>query len=318
MNRGYLWIATMDSQKSRYWTIPKAQAAVRATFFSRGLAPRGDAEDVWLRFSEIQRIIATTESPIGDRTLSRALAGLVEAGGLRKKTDGKFSLYGLVIRLPERIRAYSQAEAKAIEAAGTVGMTGDSSEGWAVYGVPEILPKKYRARFRKAGLAHQATLRKILEDVWDEAALAVLRPARGRVPRKVFRDGEKAITVLEEFNVLGSMGLGYGARFWGMTEGAVPGALRAFQTGMGVATSSEASLPELVSKLVSQIADRPIEDVRPDVNLEIERYQKKFERADKGFKPLWEALTSREKGGASRKLQAARILTASLTSVVHA
>jgi len=307
----------MDSEKSRYWTIPKAQASVRATFFSRGLAPNGEEEEVWLRFSEIQRFIGITESPIGDRTLSRALAGLVETGGLRKKTEGKFSLYALVIQLPERIKAFVQSEAKAIEAAGDVRMRWDSSEGWAVYGVPEILPKKYRARFRRAGLAHQAALRRILEDAWDEAALAVIQPARGRVPRKALRDGEKAITFLEEINVLGSLGLGYGTRFWGMTEGAVPGALRAFQRGMGLTNPSEATLPETISKLVSQIAGRPIEDVSPHVDLELARFEKRLKKADAAFKPLWEVLTRREKERAARRLQAARILTASLTSVVH-
>jgi hypothetical protein len=308
----------MDSEKLRYWTIPKAQAAVRATFFSRGLAPHGEEEEVWLRFSEIQRFIGITESPIGDRTLSRALAGLVETGGLRKKTEGKFSHYALVIQLPERIKAFVQAEAKAIEAAGTVGMRGDRSEGWAVYGVPEILPKKYRARFRKAGLAHRAALRRILKDVWDEAAVAVLRPARGRVSRKVYQEGEKALAILGEFQVLGSMGLGYGARVWGMLEGAVPGSMRAFQRGMGLTTPSEASLPEIISKLVSQIASRPIEDVRPDVDLEFKRFLKRFERAEAAFKPMWGALTPSEKERAVKRLQAARAMTASLTSVVHA
>ncbi len=308
----------MDSEKSRYWTIPRAQAAVRATFFSRGLALQGEEEEVWLRFSEIRRVIGMTESPIGDRTLSRALSGLVAAGGLRKKTEGKFSLYALVIQLPERIKAFAQSEAKAIEAAGSVGMRGDSSEGWAVYGVPEILPKKYRARFRRAGLAHQAALRRILEDIWDEAAVAVLRPSRGRVSREAYREGQKALTTLGEFQVLGSMGLGYGARLWGMLEGAVPGAMRSFQQGMGLTNLSEASLPEIISKLISQIASRPIEYVRPHVDLEFKRFLKKIEKADTAFKPIWGALTPREKERAGRRLQAARILTASLTSVVHA
>ncbi len=308
----------MDSEKSRYWTIPKAQAAIRATFFSRGLALHGEEEEVWLRFSEIRRVIGTTESPIGDRTLSRALSGLVEAGGLRKKAEGKFSLYALVIQLPERIKAFAQSDAKSIEAAGSVGMRGDSSEGWAVYGVPEALPKKYRARFRKAGLAHQGILRRILEDVWEEATVAVLRPARRRVSRKTYREGERALTVLGEFQVVGSMGLGYGTRVWGVLEGAVPGAMRSFQQGMGLTSLSEASLPEIISKLVSQIASRPIEDVRPQVDLQLKRFLRKIEKADAAFKPIWGALTPREKERAGRRLQAARILTASLTSVVHA
>jgi Flp pilus assembly CpaF family ATPase len=86
---------------------------------------------------------------------------------------------------------------------------------------------------------------------------------------------------------------------------------------MGLTNPSEATLPETISKLVSQIAGRPIEDVSPHVDLELARFEKRLKKADAAFKPLWEVLTRREKERAARRLQAARILTASLTSVVH-
>ena len=308
----------MDSEKTKYWTIAKAQGAVKASFFSRGFLVSKGVGEVWLRFTEIKQIIAATEGPVGDRTLSRALAGLVGQNRLKKKIEGKFSLYSLVIPWPERVRAFARAEAAAVEGAGSIGGMGDSTEGWAVYGIPDIIPKSYRRRFKKECFRHQEVLREVLYDIWEKCFDAILKPVRKRVSRKIFRDGEKALEYVMEFQMVGSSGLGYAARFWGVVEGTIPGAQRAFQLGAGLTFAPEATFPERVSAIVSWTASRPIEEVRSEVNKEFARLQNRIQKAGLSFKVLWDNLTPREKARAERILQAATVMTACLTSVVHA
>lgn len=200
----------MDSERSRFWTIEKAQGAVKASFFSRIIVPRKGDEDLQLRFTQIQQLVSRTEGQIGDRTLSRALAGLVQSGVLQKKVEGKFSLYSLgPTNRSVRVKAFAHAEGAAIDSAGAIGGVGDVARGWGVYGVPDIFSRRLRGRLRKECLRHQESLGRVFDDVWDETIDSILRPVKGRVSGKAFKQGGKAIEELLELQTIGSLGWGY-------------------------------------------------------------------------------------------------------------
>ena len=308
----------MESKKSRYWTIPKAQEAIKSTFFLKEMTSPTEESDGWLRFTQIRALISQTQGKIGDRTLSRALSALVAGGNLRKKTDGKYSLYSLVRKHADEVVAFANAEAAAIQGSGKLGGWGDSREGWSVFGIPESVPRRYRVQFKKECLEHQDKLRRLLEEIWEDAVEAVLGPSKGRVAPKVFRAGEKAIDDLLELQVLGSLILGYGVRFWGIAEGFVPNAPMAFQKGLGLTFAPEASVEERMSVFFSRLAGKPVEEIRPTVDKEFARVEKKLRMAAAATQPLWDSLTPKERERAGRRLQAASAMTASLTSVVHA
>ena len=174
----------LDRERGKFWTLERAQGAIKAAFFSRGLEAFGGGGALWLRFGELRIQVSKNEGPIGDRMLSRALRGLVANGHLLKKREGKASLYSLVISRSDRIKSFARAENAAIETAGTLGGWAEPEEGWSVYGVPEVIPRKYRAQIQKACLEHQAGLREILDSIWEDALASISKPARGRVTQR--------------------------------------------------------------------------------------------------------------------------------------
>ena len=222
----------MISKQSRLWTPEKAQGAVRAAFFARELAQRGREEP--LRFTQLREIIGQAEGPISDRTLSKALGGMVSKGQLSKRVDGRYAWYTLVIPDTEKILALSRADTAFIDGAAKVGVIAESDKGWAIYGIPQILPRLFRRRLRKEALSHQERLWRVIEDVWEESVEAVLQPARRRVPRAVYSQGERALLRLHEVLMIGVLGLSYGQRHWKMMEEAIPGSLKTFQKAAGV------------------------------------------------------------------------------------
>jgi len=308
----------MDSQKTRYWTIPKAQEAIKSSFFLKEMTSPGEGSEPWLRFTQIRDIISQAEGAISDRTLSRALSGLVASGNLEKKIEGKYSLYSLVRKRADEVKAFARAEAAAIEGSGTLGGVGDSSEGWAVFGIPEVIPRRYRSDLRKQCLRHREELRSVIDEVWADAMDAILEPSRNRVSHKVFKAGEKGVEDLLKLQVLGSIFLGYGARFWGIAEALVPKAPQAFQRALGLTFSPEATVEERMSVLISRLAGKPVDEIRPVVDKEFTKIGKKIQKAAGATQPLWESLTPKERERAGRRLQAAGAMTAALASVVHA
>lgn len=112
--------------------------------------------------------------------------------------------------------------------------------------------------------------------------------------------------------------MGVSVRFWAVVEGIAPGALKAFQRGQGqILSSGEVPIPQRLTAFLSQLANRPMEEIRPAVDAEFERLSRKVEKAGTAFKVLWDALTPRERMVAERRLQAATAMAACLTSVVH-
>lgn len=309
----------MDSKRTRYWTIEKAQGAVKAAFFSRWLSQPGPEAEARLRFTEIKQLISNSDGSIGDRTLSRALSGMAKAGQLRRE-DGanRRSPYTLIITRADRVSAFAHAEGSAIEGAGKVGGLGDSSEGWAVFGVPDILSRTYRRKFKAACLAHREELGGILDEVWGDCADAVLKPARQRVSKADYRRGEKALGQLAELCAVGALGLGYAVRFWTIVERSAPGSGRIFQQEVGVPAGPEASLTDALSAVLAHFAGRPVDEIQTAVQAEYAKLTEKLEQDGAAVQVLWETLKPREKARAGARLQAAAVLTAALTSVVHA
>lgn len=303
---------------SKLWTLDRAGEAIRAAFFSRSILTPGGPEEFWLRFTQIREAITGSEGRIGDRTLSRALKILLAQGQLRKREEGRAAYYALVVSKSAKVTAYARAEGAAIESAGSIGAWGEPVEGWAVFGIPEIVPRKYRARLRAGCLKHQVFLREVLDDVLDDYVDSVLSPAKKRVSAKVYRAGEAGIMKLLEIQLVGIEGIAYSSRVWQLVEKTVPGTLAAFQKSMLPQVTPEIPIGEGIAMVVSKLGSLPMDGVKPEVDRKLHRLQKRVEGAAASVKPLWDSLTRTEKDRASRRLQAASAMTATLTSVVHA
>jgi DNA-binding transcriptional ArsR family regulator len=303
---------------TRFWTVDHAGEAIRAAFFSRSILSSGEVGDAQLRFSQIRQAVSTAEVPIGDRTLSRALKELTAKGQLKKRQEGRATFYSLVVPKSTKLTAFARAESASVAFAGSVGAWGDSTEGWAVFGVPEGVPRRYRSRLRAECLRHQASLRDVLDDVLNEYVDSVLRPARKRVSPKLYKAGVKGINDLLEIQLLGIEGVAYTSRIWQLVEKTVPGTMTAFRKSMLPGVSPEIPLGEGISLVVSKLGGVPIEDVRPEVDKELSRLQRRVEAAAASVKPLWDSLTQSERERAGRRLEAASKMIAALTSVVHA
>jgi DNA-binding transcriptional ArsR family regulator len=303
---------------AKFWTLDRAGEAIRAAFFSRSILSSGKSEEVWLRFSQLGEAISAAEGRIGDRTLSRALKALVASGQLRRRQEGRATFYRLVLPKSAQISAYARAEGASVESAGSIGAWGEPLEGWAVFGVPEIVPRKYRRQVRAECLRHQTALREVLDDVLNEFVDSVLRPAKKRVHPKVYRAGEKAITRLLEIQLVGVEGIAYSSRLWQLVEHTVPGTLSAYRKSILPNVSPEVSLGEGIALVISKLGGIRLEEVRPEIEKELVRLQRRVDLAAASFKPLWEALTRAEQERAGRRLEAASKMTAAMTSVVHA
>lgn len=303
---------------ARFWTVESAQAAVKAAFFTRGILLPGESPEVWLRFSELRRAVSDTQGPIGDRTLSRALKSLLTSGQMKKRTTGRASQYTIVVSRQDRVKAFARAEAAVIQSAGEVGGRGDSSEGWALFGISDVVPRRFVRRMRAECLAHQDQLREILDDVWEEALGSVLHPARKRVSREVFRKGKRSVPKLLEYQLIGAHGLAYSTRFWGIVEQTIPGSLRSYQRGMFQKSIVDVPISESIAVVAAKLSGKSIEDLRPEIEKEFDRLQRQVQRLATAFTPLWDALTPSERERATRRIQAATLMVASLTSVVHA
>lgn len=185
--------------------------------------------------------------------------------------------------------------------------------GYAVYGVPEILLPKYRNRLRKEAIRHQSRMRAILGEVWDDCADSLLRPARGRIPRKVWSAGQAAILRFHRVLVIGTLAQSYAARTWQALEETIPGALGTFQKSLGVTFAPETPVQELIAVIVSKVSGVDRQEVQPYTDRMLKRITKDWERT----RPLWNALTPAERERAERRMAAAVAISATLTSVVH-
>ena len=189
--------------------------------------------------------------------------------------------------------------------------------GWAVFGIPPPLPKRFRSEFKKECLHHQEELRGLVEEVWEEAIEAFVGPAQKRVPRGVFREGKRAVEDVAELMVIGATGLSYSGRFWQLIDRTVPGAAKSFFESMQEGLGPASSLADRISTFVSKAGGRPLEEIRPEVDREVAKIERRLQKASAKTDALWAVLNPSERNRANRRLQSAIALTASLVSVVH-
>lgn len=307
----------MDSKMRKLWSIESAQDAIKAAFFSRLILASSDPKNDWLHFSQIRAIISNSEGKIGDRTLSRALKRLLDMGQIKQRREGKYSFYCLVISKPDMTKAFARAESSSLETAGAIGGWGEATEGWALFGVPETIPLKFRSRFRTMCKLHQKELRETLLDLWDECTDSILKPARNKVPRSVFLAGERALIRLFDYQLLGMEGISNASRIWKLIENAAPGTLSASRKLLGLNPQVKTPLEEVIALTTARIANKDLREVRSEVEMELRRFLKEIQSALDAFKPIWEVLSPRQKERASQMLGAVSQMTASITSVVH-
>ena len=314
MNGRCLMTAMADSDTTRFWNLERAEGAVKGAFFAQEILAGESAVEPTLHYTEIRGLIKTNERAIGDRTLSKAIASLVAKRQLKKSGIGKGIVYTLDIPREERLRAFAHADTTWISRSAEVGGLGDGERGFAIYGVPEILRERYRRRLRKAALRHQGELRELVEEAWNEAEDCLLKPSRGRIPKKVWIIGERATRRTSRMLLIGTLGQGYASRLWQLLERTIPGALATYQRTLGISFAPETPLHERLTVAISKVAGVGQSEIRP----EVDRLLKTLARDAERTQPLWEVLTQAEKERAGKQLAAAVAMTASLTSVVHA
>ena len=303
-----------DSRKSNFWTLERAQGAIKGAFFAREVVSPETAEDPKLHFSEIRGLIGKNERPIGDRTLSRAISALTARGHLKKNGTGRATVYTLDVPRSERLKAFARADATWLEQSAALGGIADIERGYAVYGVPDLFRERYRSRLRREALQYQVKVRELLAEVWDESAASLLKPTRRRIPLKTWREGEKAVYRINRRLVAGGLGQGYSVRFWKAKEGTVPSAVLTFQKALEVNFTAETPIEARIGTVVSKLSGADPGVVQSAVDQELKRMARDASR----LVPLWDALTPKERARARGRVAAAMALTTGLTSVVHA
>lgn len=157
------------------WAIEDAENAVKGSFFVK--LHEGVAHES-LRYAEIRTAIGEKRE-ISDKTLSRALARLVERGELRKRDDGAYEPVFNVER-KDTLQIIAAADRLSIEAGAVVGMIGDQERGWTVYGIPKGKPHELRPKLRRAVIGLQEEIDHILRREATSIADKALRKARAR------------------------------------------------------------------------------------------------------------------------------------------
>lgn len=159
----------------RRWTMDEATNAVRASFYSRlheGVAPES------MRYGEIRTVVCETRR-ISDRTLSKALKGLVVEGKLRRREDGAYEpVFGFERK--DTIEVILSADKMSIEAGASVGLVGSQDQGWTVYGIPPGKPRGLRPKLRRAVDGFQGELDRVLRTEAEEIVKVTIRKARAR------------------------------------------------------------------------------------------------------------------------------------------
>lgn len=302
-----------DSGRAKFWTLERAQGAVKAAFFAKEVLSEDSDTEPELRFSELQAFILANERPIGDRTLSRALSALIAKGHLRKIGARRSTVYRLESPREERVKAIARSDSSWLERSAQIGGIGDGERGFAFYGIPDVLREQYRPRLQRAALRHQTAIREILFDAWGECINAIVKPTRTRLPKAVWVKGRRAVERNTKLLIVGGLGEGAASRLWQTLEGTVPGALQTYQRTLGLSFGPETPMNDRLAIAFAKITGVQRGDIQPHIDRALKRALADGERSQ----PLWEALTPRERERAGTRAAAAMAMTTFLTSVVH-
>jgi hypothetical protein len=315
----------MDSIRGKTWTVERLQGAIKATFFAKGLelqrAAEGIAlpdialEGVSLRYTELKRAIQGSEGPVADRTLSHALSGLVADGHLRREERGRAVLYTLTIPRADHIVAFAKSDASALENAAEIGGITDLTDGWAYYGLPEVLKDRLQARLRSAATRYRQAILEIVDRFIRIVIREAVRKARGRLPLKELRVVEKALYDTIQLQATGWLTLSRGALLWSNLETMIPGALKAWQRVLGLPDQ-----PEWDGRWTDDhigAVSRGLGVESDELRRVVERETRKMERSRPSLERFFKALGPEETDRVGRELGEAVVLLGNLTAVVR-
>ncbi|MCI4335988.1 MAG: hypothetical protein L3K17_02155 [Thermoplasmata archaeon] len=307
---------TMESNRKKIWTIPRLQGAVKATFFARALQDRKDEFDIELRYRDMKAMLSVTEGPVSDRTLSRALAGLVASGHLEKSGVGKKTRYKVVIPRSDLIAAYAKSDSTSITVGSNIGAVGRIDEGWAFYGVPAPLANRLRPILRREASAFRERVAAVLDEFAEGVIHKIVLLARGRLSRKEIRAGEEGLWRMLQQSTLTAMLYFGGSRFWEWIEQTHPGALSLVRRSIGLDALAETGRAVPVDQFVkiwTFLTGIPEEKLRPA----FERESKALSRHVAAANRLIEALPRSRRERALKELGNLTPLGSALTAVIH-
>lgn len=303
------------SRRAKLWTVGRLENAIRATFFARAMELGRSEEKVRLRYTDIKRSIEASEGPLADRTLSRALAGLVGNSQLSRAPRGREVLYGLTIPRGERVRAFAKSDATAVEASARIGGMGDLTEGWACYGIPPELKDRLRPHLLRSSREVRGVLLGVVNRVAEEVIRSALRSARPRLPRRELQEVEAALRELARSSAVGWLALARGAMFWQNVEAMAPGALGTTRRLLGLERVPPEA-PEVGEAHVgawARMLGEPFEEVRERVAVELRAAERRQPLIDR----LFAALGPGDGEKVMRELDGLLVLVTSLVLVVR-
>jgi hypothetical protein len=306
----------MESNRKKVWTIPRLQGAIKAAFLARAVQERKEEFEIELRYRDLKSLLSVTEGAVSDRSLSRALAGLVASGHLKKQGTGKKTRYRIFIPRPDRIGAYAKSDGTSIAVGAKIGAVGRIDEGWAFYGVPESLANRLRPVLRQEANLFRDRVSDALDDFAGHVIHKIIVQARGRLPRRAIRAGEEGLwQVLQQSTLLAMLSFG-GSRFWDWIDQTHPGALQFVRKNLGLEQVGTAGHPGSVDDLVrvwTLLTGIPEAKLR----LGIERETKAFGRHVEAANRLLQALPPSKREKAAKELGDLSPLGGALSAVVH-
>lgn len=305
----------MESDRKKVWTIPRVQGAVKAVFLAQGVRERKDEFDVELRYRDLKSSLSISEGPVSDRTLSRALAGLVESGHVKKSGTGKKTRYRIKIPRSDLIAAYAKSDGTSIAIASRIGAVGQLDGGWAFYGVPEPLANRLRPALRSEAELFRQRVSEVVGRFADGVIRKIVQQAGGRLPRRAIKEGAEGLQQVLQRSVVMSMIYFGGGRFWDWIEQTHPGALKLVRKLGGIETitpGGEVSVEQL-TKALAFLTGFSEEEIRP----RIEREARVIARHAQAANRLLDALPPSKRERARRELAYLSPLGGALTAVVH-
>lgn len=306
----------MESNRKKVWTIPRLQGAVKAAFLVRALQEKKDEFDIELRYRDLKSLVAFTEGSVSDRTLSRALSGLVVSGHLRKQGSGKKIRYRIRIPRADLIAAYARSDGTSISVGASIGAVGRLDEGWSYYGVPEPLANRLRPMLRREAGYFRERVSKALDEFADGVIHKIVVQARGRLSKRDLAAGEEGLWQILQKSTLFAMLTFGGGRFWTWIEQTHPGALQLFRMSIGLDRAPPAGHEVPVDDLVrvwTFLTGIPEAALRLGIEKEVKTFGLQVEAANR----LLQALTPSKREMAVRELGNLSPLGGALTAVVH-
>lgn len=306
----------MDSNRKKVWTLPRLQGAVKGVFLTRALQERKDEFDIELRNRDLKSMLSVTEGPLSDRTLSRALSGLVASGHLSKQGVGKRTRYRIVIPRPDLVKAYAKSDGTSIAVGASIGAVGRVDEGWAFYGVPEGLANRLRPVLRREAGAFRDRVSAVLDEFAETIIHRIVRQAQGRLSRNHIRAGEDGLwAILHRSALFAMLSLG-GSRFWDWIEQTHPGALRLVRKSIGLdgamPVAGEVPINDLV-RVWAFLTGYPETRLRFEIEREAKRVGPHIEAANR----LLQALPPSRRARAVKDLGDLTPLGGAVTAVIH-